>query len=210
MSGAKDIECLFAIWEKNIDTVRAINRRLKHQPSSSGTIAPKLVAHLKECAIALAKAGSGSVDDTSPDLRSQEISPRPTQRARPKIDKSVLTISEPKRHRSLDHLRLVRRQPCLVCGRIPSHAHHIRYAQSRGLGLKVSDEFTVPLCAIHHAQNHATGDESRWWEDCEIDPLPVAERLWRQSHPVRPIPATAPRANPIPPATPATNNGPTS
>ena len=206
MSGAKDIECLFAIWEKNIDTVRAINRRLKHQPLSSANIAPKLVAHLKERAIALAKAGSGSIDDTSPDLRSQEISPRPTQRARPKIDKSVLTISEPKRQRSLDHLRLVRRQPCLVCGRTPSHAHHIRYAQSRGLGLKVSDEFTVPLCAIQ-AQNHATGDESRWWRIAKLIP-PRGRAAVASSHPVRPIPATAPRANPIPQTTPATNNGP--
>jgi hypothetical protein len=70
----------------------------------------------------------------------------------------VLTISEPKRIRSKEHLRFVAQQPCLICGRSPSHAHHIRFAQSRGLWLKVSDEFTVPLCAIHHRQNHATGN----------------------------------------------------
>ena len=97
-----------------------------------------------------------------------------------KIDKSVLTISEPKRHRSKEHLRFVAGQPCLICGRSPSHAHHVRYAQSRGLSLKVSDEFTVPLCAIHHSENHATGDERRWWRR-KIDPLPVAHRLWRES-----------------------------
>jgi hypothetical protein len=39
-------------------------------------------------------------------------------------------------------------QPCLICGRWPTHAHHIRYTQPRGLGLKMSDEFTVALCAI--------------------------------------------------------------
>ena len=81
-----------------------------------------------------------------------------------KIDKSVLTISEPKRIRCKEHLRFVAEQPCLVCGRSPSHAHHIRYAQSRGLGLKVSDEFTVPLCAIHHSENHTTGNEREWWQ----------------------------------------------
>jgi hypothetical protein len=53
----------------------------------------------------------------------------------------------------------------------------VRYAQ-RGLALKVSDEFTVPLCATHHSENHRTGDERRWWEEKKIDPLKVARDLW--------------------------------
>jgi hypothetical protein len=32
-----------------------------------------------------------------------------------------------------------------------------RGAKKRQLALKVSDEFTVPLCAIHHSENHGTG-----------------------------------------------------
>ena len=52
----------------------------------------------------------------------------------------------------------------------------------RGIALKVSDEFTVPLCAIHHSENHATGDERRWWQERKIDPLTVAQELWKQSH----------------------------
>ena len=72
-------------------------------------------------------------------------------------------------------------QPCLICGRSPSHAHHIRYAQSKGLSLKVSDEFTVPLCAIHHHQIHTTGKEREWWQERNIDPLKIASRLWQQS-----------------------------
>ena len=36
------------------------------------------------------------------------------------IDKSVLTIAEPKRLRDKAHLRFVASQPCLVCGRQPS------------------------------------------------------------------------------------------
>src|SRR5262249_56482142 len=103
--------------------------------------------------------------------------------AGPKIDKSVLTLSELKRHRSREHLRFVAEQPCLICGRSPSHAHHIRYAQPRGLGLKVSDEFTVPLCAIHHSENHTTGEERRWWQEHNLDPLPVARPLWHGTFP---------------------------
>jgi hypothetical protein len=88
---------------------------------------------------------------------------------------------------SKEHLRFVEQQPCLICGRSPSHAHHIRFAQSRGVGLKVSDEFTVPLCAIHHQQNHATGNERQWWQEHKIDPLAVAMRLWRSTDQVVPI-----------------------
>jgi Rad52/22 family double-strand break repair protein len=53
------------------------------------------------------------------------------------IDKSALTIGEPKRLRDTDHLRFVASQPCVVCGRQPSDPHHLRFAQPRALGLKV-------------------------------------------------------------------------
>jgi hypothetical protein len=96
------------------------------------------------------------------------------------IDKSALLIGEPKRHRSKEHLKFVASRPCLICGRTPSHAHHIRYAQPKGLALKVSDEFTVPLCATHHSQNHMTGNELKWWQDHNIEPLSVARKLWQE------------------------------
>jgi hypothetical protein len=37
----------------------------------------------------------------------------------------------------------------------------------------------VPLCAIHH--RHSTAKEHEWWEERNIDPLIVANRLWQQS-----------------------------
>ena len=36
------------------------------------------------------------------------------------IDKSVLALPEPKRHRNKEHLRFVAQQACLICGRKPS------------------------------------------------------------------------------------------
>jgi hypothetical protein len=39
-------------------------------------------------------------------------------------------------------------QPCLVCQQTPCDAHHLKFAQPRALGRKVSDEFTVPLCPV--------------------------------------------------------------
>jgi hypothetical protein len=100
-----------------------------------------------------------------------------------RIDKSLLTIAEPKRLRDKAHLRFVASQPCLVCGRQPSDPHHLRFAQPRALGLKVSDEFTVPLCRGHHRQLHQAGNEVAWWEKLNLKPLEVAKGLWEQTHP---------------------------
>ncbi len=98
-----------------------------------------------------------------------------------RIEKSALLLSEPKRIRNREHLRFVASQPCLVCARIPSQAHHLRFAQPRSLGRKVSDEFTVPLCATHHHQLHMRGNEKDWWAEKQIEPLSVAEDLWKQT-----------------------------
>lgn len=100
-----------------------------------------------------------------------------------RIDKSLLAISEPRRFRDKDHLRLVARQACLICGREPSDPHHLRFAQVRGLGLKVSDEFTVPLCRAHHREVHRTSNEVSWWKKYGLDPLAVASALWAQTRP---------------------------
>jgi Rad52/22 family double-strand break repair protein len=176
MSEARDIELLFAIWEQNVDTVRALNRSLKQEQLPKSGVAPQLVNHLKQCAIELAKPESRVNGSGDPEVA--EVVPKA---ARPKIDKSVLTLGEPKRIRCKEHLRFVASQPCLICGRSPSHAHHIRYAQSKSLSLKVSDEFTVPLCAIHHHQIHTIGKEREWWQEHNIDPLKIANGLWQQS-----------------------------
>jgi Rad52/22 family double-strand break repair protein len=99
------------------------------------------------------------------------------------IDKSVLAIAEPKRLRDKAHLRFVASQPCLVCGRQPSDPHHLRFAQPRALGLKVSDEFTVPLCRGHHRQLHQASNELAWWKNLQINALEITKGLWEQTHP---------------------------
>jgi len=108
---------------------------------------------------------------------------RSKKRAQPdhRIDKSVLTFPEPRRIRDKEHLKFVGTQPCLICGRSPSDAHHIRFAQLRALGRKVSDEFTVPLCRGHHRQLHQTGDEAAFWRRLNLEPLKIASQLWQQT-----------------------------
>jgi hypothetical protein len=97
------------------------------------------------------------------------------------IDKSVLSIPEVRRYRDKAHLKSVASRPCLVCGRKPCDPHHLRFAQVRALGRKVSDEFTVPLCRTHHRELHRSGSEFRWWEATGIDPLKIARELWKNT-----------------------------
>ena len=107
-----------------------------------------------------------------PDLKPSKIAPGG------RIDKGELSIGEQKRYRDKEHLKFVAARPCLICGRQPSHAHHVKFAQPRGLSIEVCDEFTVPLCAIHHDELHRSGLEKAWWEKRGLDPLAASAQLW--------------------------------
>lgn len=131
--------------------------------SSSNSAAASETAHASPLS-----AGQHDYDPLHDDGRSQ-------------IDKSQLIHGAPRRYRDKKHLRFVAAQPCLICSRKPADAHHIRFAQPRALGRKVSDQFTVPLCRIHHRELHQTGKEQDWWEAQGIDPLPIAQDLWSES-----------------------------
>jgi len=125
------------------------------------------------------------------------------------VDKTVLALPELRRRRDRGHIRFVAKQACLICGRRPSDAHHVRFAQSGALGRKVSDEFTVPLCRGHHREVHRFGKEAKWWAHAGIDPMITARKLWLETHPIlemrdaksavgddsRPASAAAPLAN---------------
>ena len=99
----------------------------------------------------------------------------------PRIDKAELGIKTARRQRDKAHLRHVATLPCLVCNALPSDAHHLTFAQPRGLALKVSDEFVVPLCALHHNDLHRGHGEELWWKRLGIEPLAIAGRLWAES-----------------------------
>jgi hypothetical protein len=98
----------------------------------------------------------------------------------------VNMIAKPVRERDRDHLRFVAAQPCLVCGRIPSDPHHLRFAEQRTMGRKVSDRFTVPICRLHHRELHRRGNERAWWQRQGINPVVIAAELWRRTHAVEP------------------------
>lgn len=104
---------------------------------------------------------------------SADVSPHPTE--------GLAFPKEPTRRRSKAHLLFVRGNPCAVCQQSPCDAHHLKFAQPIALGRKVSDEFTVPLCRVHHQELHRHGNERAWWANLQIAPLPIAKALWAAS-----------------------------
>jgi hypothetical protein len=143
-------------------------------------------ARLVEEAFALRMTGIGESEEAkedSPSSTPEDIhrSQAPRRNASAPIDKGALTLNEPRRYRDKEHRKFVSLQPCLVCGRKPSDSHHVRFAQPRAFGRKVSDEFSVPVCRGHHRALHRSGDEAAWWEEVGIDPIKAARNLWNET-----------------------------
>jgi hypothetical protein len=128
-------------------------------------------------------------DDAPAELTGGETA-GPASQAPSTESERVIAISKPVRERDRDHLRFVASQPCLVCARTPSDAHHVKFAQQRAMGRKVSDKFTVPICRLHHRELHRRGSEGAWWKSKGIDPLPIAATLWARTHAIEPAMAT--------------------
>jgi ERF superfamily len=100
---------------------------------------------------------------------------------KPPRNSAVRALGKTVRLRDKEHRKFVSRQACLVCGRTPSDPHHLTFMQPRALGHRGSDEFTVPVCRVHHRELHRQGDEAAWWDKLSIDPLPVALKLWQHT-----------------------------
>jgi hypothetical protein len=191
----------------------SIPSRPKLEPQASAVLCEQLTAELKDinsteqAAIWAHRVMSAKNSLTAADAERVEqafkarltdfaISEFPTQaepsirrgkswrRATGIVDKSVLALPALRRVRDQEHVKSVAKQPCLVCGRRPADAHHLRFAQSPALGRKVSDEFTIPLCRGHHREVHRCGDEAAWWAKTGIDPRAAARVLWLKSHPL--------------------------
>lgn len=82
----------------------------------------------------------------------------------------------------MTYLAHLRKQPCTVCGRLPSEAAHTKQGDKRhGMGIKARDGLAIPLCAYCHRDGplsyHALGDEERWCEAHEVDLEAVRRRM---------------------------------
>src|SRR6516164_2365249 len=113
--------------------------------------------------------------DAGDSQKTSKVSGKPPRKS------AVRALGKTVRVRDKEHRKFVSRQACLVCGRMPSDPHHLTFTQPRALGHRVSDEFTVPICRIHHRELHRLGDEVAWWGKLSIDPVPVALKLWQHT-----------------------------
>ena len=184
---AEDAVCVERAFRERI-SILAPEAYIETSPSESPTILEDTAPHVQSD-----KSNSPPpADSNAPvhDCQTQNRNAEGQSRERG----SDLSLVKLRRSRDKDHLRFIAIQPCAVCGRQPCEAHHIRYAQPRALSRKVSDEFTVPLCRVHHRELHRQGDERAWWSKLNIDPMSIALRYWQHS---RGISAIA-RSNPEP------------
>lgn len=64
-----------------------------------------------------------------------------------------------KQWRSPKYLAWVRKQPCCICGKPDSVAHHIiGCGNMGGMGMKAPDWATMSLCVSHHQKMHLFHD----------------------------------------------------
>jgi hypothetical protein len=163
------------------------HRALKAKDALTAADAKQVEAAFQE---KLASIGPDNIDGLptrKSEKPSTDLNRVKTRRRISVVGKSVLSQPTPRRVRDREHLKSVAKQACLICGRRPADAHHLRFAQPPALGRKVSDEFTVPLCPGHHREVHRCGHEATWWEKVGIDPTVSARALWLKTHP---LPAT--------------------
>lgn len=98
-------------------------------------------------------------------------------------------LPKPVRVRSKAHLAFVAQHRCLVCRAHPVEVHHLTHAQPKAKALKAGDQWTVPLCPVHHRSLHARGDEAGWWAARGINAIEAASEFWAVS-PARKAAAT--------------------
>lgn len=94
---------------------------------------------------------------------------------------TLISNFKSKRLRDKKYLAHVRQLGCLVC-RTPwcGDAHHITYAEPNALSLKVGDNWVVPLCRNCHFDLHMKGDERKFWDIVDRDPIEWATREWKE------------------------------
>lgn len=72
------------------------------------------------------------------------------------------------------YLAFVRKLSCPICAARPVDPAHIRVGnrllgkRSVGVAEKSGDSWAVPLCRTHHDEQHAVGDELRFWASHNI------------------------------------------
>lgn len=89
------------------------------------------------------------------------------------------------RLRSPSHLAWIRGHECSITAAGVIHggrvqACHVRTGTDGGTSLKPSDNWTIPMCALHHQVQSDKGEEA-FETEYEIDMKAIAAALWTKS-----------------------------
>ena len=188
----EDVETLMAFWFRNKGAIEELRKNLPDLQTDKGQHFGEVLETIYQSRLDKVKP-QGDPESSREDQKSlpaknkEHKAGNPDQKVAPTNGAPVIVNTGntlyiekgPRRIRDKNHLRFVASQNCLVCGRSPCQAHHILYSQPRAMSRKVSDEWTVPLCAIHHRALHDCGGEQKWWVQWNIDPLKEAQLLWQ-------------------------------
>jgi DNA-directed RNA polymerase subunit N (RpoN/RPB10) len=81
----------------------------------------------------------------------------------------VNTFPKPKkRWEDKDYRNMVRKKRCFACGHpAPSYAHHVTWAEARGMSRKVSDFMCISLCFDCHGAIH--NPVGKHWNDIKAN-----------------------------------------
>lgn len=83
------------------------------------------------------------------------------------------------------HLAALRKCPCIVTGKMPAgEVHHLKGTGERGMGMRSSDRWGVPLSHVPHMELERVGsrNEMKWFQERGIAaPLDLATALWNAS-----------------------------
>ncbi len=197
LESVDDPSTLSALWTRNQSTVAQLQSQLPDLKSEKGQHYAEILNSLfttrqQTLASRTGAAVDGAVRTSSRSAAAALRKPGTTTKkscsagpAKSELKKATSTPLQkgPRQVRDKQHLKYGASMNCMVWGRYPSPAHHIRFAQPRAMGKKVSDEWVVPLCALHHRALHDYGNEPNWWQEQKLDPIKEALRLWGRSHP---------------------------
>lgn len=92
---------------------------------------------------------------------------------------------EERKGMSEDHCKLIRQLPCTTCNRMPAGTvHHLKQnTGERGMGVRSTDKHGLPQCIFCHdeIENAGTKNETSWYLERGIDPIELAEALWKNT-----------------------------
>lgn len=81
---------------------------------------------------------------------------------------------------SKEYLEAIKSLPSCVSGRSPCDPHHLRMVAERGVGMRATDRWALPLTRAEHWGVHSIGSslEVQWFKVRGIYCLALATVLW--------------------------------